>query len=288
VNSRNKSFYNLLIHAEYRNKTRNRLWDVLAKGELYVNGLNSGDYSANISLGRVLNKKLGDVRIFFNNVNRTPSFIFNNLSTFNFKNNNTYKKENITSFGAVANNSLVTLGFKNYIITNYAYFTNYYKTAQSSKVINLLQLSAGKKIRLSKKWNWYADLVFQQTDGASPVKVPLIFTRNRLAYEGVFYKNLNLSTGMEARYYTAYKAYNYSPIMGQFMPQDSFKLKNLPDLAAFFHFRIKAFTGFLRAENLNTISFLNGFGFINNNFAAPHYPTQGLIIRFGIKWGFVN
>ena len=155
-------------------------------------------------------------------------------------------------------------------------------------MINLLQVFASKKFRLSKSWNWYTDIVLQQTDGAAPVKVPLVFTRNRIAFEGVFYKNLNLSTGVEFRYYTPFDAYNYSPVMGQFTPQDTFKLKNLPDITAFLHFRIKSFTGFLRAENLNTISFINGFGFINNNFGAPHHPTPGFIFRFGIKWGFVN
>ncbi|MBK7306881.1 MAG: hypothetical protein IPI88_07440 [Chitinophagaceae bacterium] len=116
----------------------------------------------------------------------------------------------------------------------------------------------------------------------------MLFTRTRLAYEGVFFKNLNLSTGIEARYFTPFESYNYSPVMGQFTPQDTFKLKNLPDIAAFFHFRIKSFSAFIRAENLNTVSFANGFGFTNNNFAAPHYPTQGFILRFGIRWGFVN
>ena len=41
-------------------------------------------------------------------------------------------------------------------------------------------------------------------------------------------------------------------------------------------------------ENLNTANFSNGLGFVDNNFAAPHYPTQGLMIRFGIRWWFVN
>jgi Putative porin len=141
---------------------------------------------------------------------------------------------------------------------------------------------------LTKRWNLYADITFQQTDGSAPVKVPLLFTRNRLAYEGNFFKNLYLSAGLELRYFTPFEAYNYSPVMGQFTPQDTFKLKNLPDISAFFHFRIKSFTAFIRAENLNTISFKNGFGFTNNNFAAAHYPTQGFMLRFGIQWGFVN
>lgn len=285
-----RNFYNFIIHGEYRNKTRNKLWDVLASGQFYVNGLNSGDYSVYATIARHLNNKLGGIRLFFKNVNKSPSFIFDNASSFNLKgaNNSLTKKENIISFGAEANNRFINLGFKNHIISNLAYFTDYYHTEQSSKVINLLQLSASKKIKITKRWNLYTDITFQQTDGSAPVKVPLIFTRNRLAYEGVFFKNLNLSTGLEVRYFTPFEAYGYSPIMGQFVPQDTVNLENVPDIAAFFHFRIKSFTAYIRAENLNTVSFTNGFGFTNNNFAAQHYPTQGFMLRFGIQWGFVN
>jgi hypothetical protein len=283
-----KNYYNVILHAEYRNKTRNKLWDVLLKGEFYTVGLNSGDYSAYATIGRYLNKRFGDIRLYFNNVNRTPSFIYNDESNFNFGNPTLSKKENIITFGAEANNSFVNLGFRNHIITNLAYFTDYYHTTQSSKVVNVLQLYASKKIRLTKRWSWYLDAVAQQTDANGPVKVPLLFTRSRFAYEGNFFKNLYISTGLEVRYYTPYEAANYSPVMGQFMPQDTTTIKNLPDVSAFLHFRIKGFTAYLRAENLNTVSFENGFGFINNNFAAPHYPTPGFIFRFGILWNFVN
>ncbi|HQY13018.1 MAG TPA: hypothetical protein PK133_12425, partial [Ferruginibacter sp.] len=285
---RTSNYHNLVLHGEYRNKTRNKRWDILATGEFYVNGLNAGDYSAYISIARYLNKKLGGVRLFFKNVNRSPSFIYDNASSFNFNNASLGKKENIISFGAEANNSFIDLGFKNHIITNLAYFYDYFHTAQSSKVINLVQVTASKKINLTKRWKWYAGATVQVVDGSAAIKVPLFFTRNRIAYEGIFYKNLNLSTGLEVRYHTPFEAYNYSPVVGQFTPQDSVLVKNLPDISAFFHFRIKSFTAFIRAENLNTVRFTNGFGFTNNNFAALHYPMQGFMFRFGIRWGFVN
>ncbi|HPH86019.1 MAG TPA: hypothetical protein PLC48_11200 [Ferruginibacter sp.] len=284
----NISNYNVILHGEYRNRTRNKRWDLLLKGEFYPTGFNSGDYSVQASLGRFLNKKLGDVNLFFQNVNRTPSFVFDNRSSFNLGDFQDFKKENITLFGATATNAFFTLGFKNYLVTNYTYFSDYYHKAQYSKLINLLQVSASKKIKISRRWNWYTEATVQQTDAAAPIKVPLLFTRNRLAFEGRFFKNLNLSTGVEVRYYTAYKANNYSPVIGQFFPQDTITIKNLPDVSVFLHFRIKSFTGFIRSENLNTASFKNGFGFVNNNFAAPHYPTQGMMIRFGIQWWFVN
>jgi hypothetical protein len=223
-------FYNVILHGEYRNKTKNKLWDILAKGEFYLNGFNAGDYSAYASLTRILNNKWGSVSLLFNNVNRSASFIYGNNSSFNFGNTNTFKKENITTIQASTNNKYLNLTATNYLIANYSYFSNYYKTAQFNRIINLLQITAIKKIKFSKRWNLYTELALQQTDAAAPIRVPLIFTRNRIAYEGTFFKNLNLSTGIEFRYYTPYKAYNYSPVMGQFMPQDSVRLSNKPDI----------------------------------------------------------
>jgi hypothetical protein len=280
--------YNIILHGEYRNRTRNKKWDVLLKGEFYLNGFNGGDYGVEASLSRYLNKTFGNISLYFNNVNRTPSFVFDNRSSFNFGNNNNFNKENITIIGATATNPFLTFGFKNYLINNYSYFSDYYHTKQYSKPVSLLQLFVSKNIRLGRAWHYYLDATLQQTDGANPVKVPLLYTRSRIAYEGKLSKNLKLSTGVEVRYYTAYKANTYSPILGQFVPQDSITVNNLPDISLFVHFRIKGFTGYVRGENLNTVSFKDGFGFVNNNFAAPHYPTPGFIFRFGIQWWYVN
>ncbi|UAY51361.1 putative porin [Ferruginibacter albus] len=279
--SDNYSYYNIVLHAEYRNKTKNKLWDIEANGALYSTGVNSGDYNIYATLSRYLNKKFGNVRLTFNNINRSQSFIFDPLYSFNKGTTINYSKENITALKATAENPFINLFATNYFITNYAYFTDYYHTAQYSGVINLLQLGASKTIKLNKHWNWYIDAVLQQTDGAAPIRVPLFYTRNRIAYEGLFYKNLNVSTGIEFRYYTPYKGYNYSPVVGQFTLQDSVSISNRPEISAFLQFRIKTFSGFLRVENLNTLD-----GAVN--YAAPLYAYPGFMIRFGIRWWFAN
>jgi hypothetical protein len=284
------SYYNAVLHGEYRNRTRNKLWDIAAKGELYLNGLNSGDYNVYATLGRYLNKTWGNIRLTFNNVSRTPSFIYNSASAFNFGNGTLNKKENITMMSATAENRFVNLSATNYVIANLPYFEDYTKQGQYTTIFNLLQLDASKKIKLTKYWNWYIDVVLQQTDGGAPVKVPLLFTRNRIAFEGNFFKNLDLSAGLDVRYYTAYDAYNYSPVVGQFITQPNApSLVNKPDISAFLHIRIKSFTAYVRAENLNAVNFSNGFDFTNNNFAVPHaYAYPGFIFRLGISWNFVN
>ena len=123
---------------------------------------------------------------------------------------------------------------------------------------------------------------------AVELNTPFVFTRQRLAFEGNFFKNLNISTGLELRYHTPYKADNYSPVLGQFFYQDTTTISNLPEVSAFMHFRIRSFKGYLRAENLNTLRYDKELGFTRNNLATPEYAYPGLVIRFGIYWSFIN
>lgn len=282
-----KKFYNVALHGEYRNKTKNQKWDATLSGEFYATGLNAGDFDVQANITRFL-QKLGDVQLFFQNVNRTPSFIYSQYSAFDLDTNSLNKKENITLFGFRGGNKKLSLMARNISITNFIYLKDFYHTDQFGGLVNITQIQASKFTSLSRHINLYSDFIVQQTAGKNPIRVPLFYTRQRLAFEGNFFKNLNLSTGIDIAYNTPYKANNYSPIMGKFFAQDSVVISNRPQLNFFFNFRIKSFTVFIKAENLNTVSFDSGFGFLKNNFAAPNYPTPGLIFRFGVQWGFVN
>ncbi len=284
-----KNYYNVVLHGEYRNKTRNQKWDANLNGEFYATGLNAADFNVYASLERKLNKKLGDVQVSFQNVNRSPSYIYDGNSSFDFDNNSLTKKENITVLTATANNPHVNLMARNISIANYTYFKSFYQTAQFNGLVNITQFTASTHVKVVGHLNLYSDFTVQQTAGKNPVRVPLFYTRQRLAFEGNFYKNLNLSTGIDVIYNTPYQPYNYSPVMGQFFPQDSVTISNLPQVSVFFNFRIKSFNAFIRADNLNTLNVQKqDFGFTNNSFAAPMYPLPGMVIRFGVKWGFVN
>jgi hypothetical protein len=283
-----KNFYNVVLHGEYRNKTRNKKWDAVLNGEFYATGLNAADFNVYASVARTLNQKLGDVQLSFQNVNRSPSYIYEGNSSFNFDNNLKTNKENITVLTATAINRRFTLMARNISITNYTYFKNFYQTDQFNGLVNLTQITASAKTKIVGHLNLYSNFIIQQTTGNNPIHVPLFYTQQKLAFEGNYFKNLNLSTGIDVKYNTPYKADNYSPVMGKFFPQDSVVINNLPQLNLFFNFRIKSFSAFIKAENLNTFKIENGITFTNNNFAAPLYPTPGMIIRFGVKWGFVN
>jgi len=201
-----------------------------------------------------------------------------------------FKKENITRLFAVINvpPANFQLTGEYYLFTNYAYFNSLYTSTQSSSVFNVLHVAAQKVIKVSKFFNWYLEGNLQQTTGNPPVNVPLILGRSRFAFEGNFFKNLFLSTGIEVRYYTPYKTPVYSPLNGQFYFQDSTTISTKPDVNIYLNFRIKSFKAFVRLENLDTVDPSNGFSFTKYNYVAPLYPSRALWFRIGIWWNFVN
>jgi hypothetical protein len=291
-----KNTYNFFVHGEYRNRTRNQKWDVEASGNFYVNGFNAGDYNANISLKRLISKQIGYLQVGFQNTNRTPSFVFNPGSSFYLDTNVvTLKKENTTVLYGTFEQPKLKLRLTGcyYLLTNYAYFTNIdsiQRVQQATSLFNVLQITGEKIFRLGRRgWNWKTWVILQQRVGNGPVNLPGFTTRNQLGYDGnLGFKNLRISFGAEMRYFTSYKAPAYSPLTGQYVYQDSNTVSlKLPDISAFIHFRIKSFSAYVRAENLNSLNPSMG-KFTNNNIPTLNYPYPGLQIRVGIFWSFVN
>jgi hypothetical protein len=289
-----KSNFNTFIHGEYRNLTRNKKWDIEAYGNFYVAGYNAGDYTAYISLRRLISKQIGYLQVGFQNTNRKPSFMFFPGSTFYLDTTSApldLKKENTALlFGTFEQPKLkLKLTGKYYAVTNYTYYNGYMQVAQASTLFNVLQISGEKIFRIGGNWNWKTWVTLQQRVGDGPVNLPLFTTRNQLGYDGSLgFKNLRISFGGEMRYFTPYKAPEYSPLLGQYFYQDANTVKlERPDISAYMHFRIKSFNAYVRAENLNSINLPAG-GFTRNNIPTKDYPYPGLQIRVGIFWSFVN
>lgn len=287
-----KKYNNIYVAAEYRNRTRNKKWDLAASGKFYSAGNYAGDYEAALNLERVLNNQTGSLLLGFENVNRSASSIFSpQVTSFPVFPDKNFKKQNLTK-------AFTSLNFRNlglalqgeyYIITNYIYFDDFYQAKQQASLFNVLHVGAEKKLKLAKHINWYIEAHLQKATGSPPVNLPLFISRNRLAFEGNFFKNLYLSTGLEVEYYSPYHADNYSPFNGQFFVQDSISTSgNLPKLNAYLNFRIKSFKGFLRLENINSVNPADKFNFTRYNFGAPYYPQRPIWFRFGIWWNFVN
>ncbi len=287
-----ETFHNVILHGEYRNRTKNKKWDIEAGGNFHVVGETFGDYLAYVSLKRLVSEKLGSLQVGFENVNRSPSAVFQPYSSFFLHQQRDFNKENTAHFYGKLDIPQAGLHLEAdyYILNNYTYFRNYYIPDQAAALFNMLRISGKKVFPMGKKgFNWKAWLVIQQKAGSAPVNFPQVITRHTIGYDGKLgFPNLMLSVGLEGRYILPYISDNYSPVMGRFFYQDSETIKmKLPEITAYLHLRIRSFAAYLRVENLNTFDFERG-GFLNNNIMTPGYPYPGMHIRLGVFWGFVN
>jgi hypothetical protein len=263
---------------------------MLLAGHFHAAGRFAGDYGAEARIRTQLSKRLGALELGFQNVNRTPSMLFQGISSFPLPKPADVKRENTTRLSAVIDLPVIRtrLSADYHLVGNLTYFDGFNGARQSGALFNLLRLGISKDFAFGKHWHWYLDAHLQLTTADAPVNVPLIYTRNRLAFEGRFFKNLNLATGLDLRYLSDHTPDAYSPVYGQFFLQEDLSISRLPDVSAYFNFRIRNFTAFVRADNLNTLTFTHGFGFKNPNLNAPLYPGQDLHMRLGVFWVFVN
>ncbi|WP_343303584.1 putative porin [Chitinophaga niabensis] len=280
------TFQNLRIHGEYRNKTKNQKWDLSAKGEFYLLGENAGDYSVSASLRRYLNSTLGNITLMGLNVNREPSYVYRYFAT-DPEHNKVYRnpniqKENTTLLQVRSDNPKLKYSIVGsyYLFNKYTYFKSYSESEQFTGLFNLLQIVGQKRFDV-RSFSFLADLAFQQLAGNAPIQLPTFWGRVRAGYNARLFKNLNLFTGIEGKYNTPYYTDDYSPMFGQFVYQTAIKREVYPDLAGFVHFRIKSFTAYVRAENLNTFLW-------DQNFFAPQYPSNDFSLRVGLRWWFIN
>ncbi|MEY4335033.1 MAG: hypothetical protein RLZZ196_3783, partial [Bacteroidota bacterium] len=274
----------------YKNKTKNQVWDIDLYGQLYLVGYHAGDYITKASLTSLLNKKGNYVQLAFNNVNRTPSTNAMGITDFPIIGLNNIKKENHLQLMAATGNikKAWKASFTYQLINNYQYYSTGYTAAVYQGTIHYINAQLANQFKLSTHWNWYNEVHLQLVDAASPLRVPTILTRQRIAFEGVFYKNLNMSTGLEFIYHTNYKANFYMPFTGQFYQQNEYTLSNRPMVNAFYHMTIKRLKAYIRVENLNTLLPTNNALGNHYNFTAKNYPGTGIWVRVGIWWHFIN
>jgi hypothetical protein len=282
--------YDVYGFATYKNKTRNQLWDLLASGKLFFNGQHAGDYSAQAALSRVLTRKGTFLKLSFQNISRTPADNYYGVTSFPIQALTKLSKENATFLeGALANPVAGWNASVNYqMVQNFHYFNTGLQPLVYSGLLNYLRGQVEQKIHLSKHLNCYNQLTLQIVDPNAPVHVPLLLTRQRIAFEGNFYKNLDLSTGLELIYHTNYKSDGYMPFTSQFYYQNNETTQNRPTVNAFLHFMIKRLKGYIRLENLNTLlPSSTSYGKVYN-FSTENYPSSGLWFRVGIWWNFIN
>ncbi|MBQ7540391.1 MAG: putative porin [Bacteroidaceae bacterium] len=151
---------------------------------------------------------------------------------------------------------------------------------------NVQVITAGIDQRL--KWgilNWNTRLTMQLTSDNEIIPLPKLDIYTNLYIDFRIARVLNTQIGADMRYFTAYEAPDYSPIVGQYVLQDTSvrqKVGNYPIVNAYINFHLKHTRFYVMMSHVNHSA---GSG---SPFLVPHYPLNERVLRLGISWNFFN
>jgi len=260
-------------------------------GKLYLNAdassILSGDLTGNSIKGSVMFKKdsVYSFKGFAEITSKTADFnklLFqSDYKDYNWQNN--FKNEQIKNVG-------VEFSFKNWasinasynLIDNYTYFDENSLPAQANETLNYLKVKVTNSITF-RKFTLDNTVMYQDvSSGESFFKVPEIVTRNTLYYSNYLFKGkpLYLQTGVTVKYFTAFNANAYNPLLSEFVLQNTTEIGNFPLLDFFANAQIRRTRLYLKVENF-------GASFTGRNYySAPTYPYRDLTVRFGLVWNW--
>ena len=139
-----------------------------------------------------------------------------------------------------------------------------------------------------QKWgilNWENELTYQTTSDKSLSPVPAFMVYSNLFLKFKIAKVLNTELGADVRYYTRFTPQVYSPIIGQYVLQDTptaEKIGGYPIVNAYANLHLKRTRLYIMASHINASQRQK------KAFELPHYPMNGFTLHFGISWNFVN
>ena len=167
-------------------------------------------------------------------------------------------------------------------VNNYTYFDESSKPAQTTKTLNYFRVKVEKSIHY-KKFTLTNTVLYQKVmNGAGFFRVPKIVTRNSLYFSSYVFKGkpMYLQTGVTLKYFSAFKANAFNPLLNEFVLQNTKKIGNYPIFNFFMNAQIKRTRLFLKVENFSA-SFTG-----RKYYTAPNYPYRDLTVRFGLVWNF--
>ncbi len=156
---------------------------------------------------------------------------------------------------------------------------------QKSGNINVMMAQLHQNFRLGPL-NWENVITYQSSSNQEVLPLPTwnIFTNLYLKFK--IAKVLGVELGADAIWFSKYYAPDYCPSIQQFAiqqtPESRIELGGYPWVDVYANMVLKKVRFFVMMSHVNADS--------GNRmrFLAPHYPTNGSVIHFGVSWVFFN
>jgi hypothetical protein len=278
----NFSASNLGLVGEIKGNYRDK-FQLKGTVDFILAGSLAGDFAINGEIETVIYRK---VRAFgsYQLQNKTPDFQGLYYYSNNFIWNNNFSPElSNTIIGGFKWQENNYLQFKTWTNTNFLY----YDAASLAQSANLVAYSSLELRQDFKFWNFlhFDNRITYQVplDGEEVLPLPELVSRNSLYFQFKLFKGvLGCLVGAEMNYFSEYNSPSYSPALGRFYVANEYPIGNFPVLDLFAQFKLSRAIIFLKLEN--STEGITPY----NYFAAPHFPLNDRVFRFGVNWRFFN
>ena len=280
------SFQNTTLLGGLGYRFSNRI-DLNVDAQQIFQGRQIGDFLYEAKSNLLLSNSIGRIVLGAYMQNKSPEEIFNRYfgNHYSWVNDFSRTKTLNFSFQYVNDKYKFDAGAEYYLINDYLYFdqdgTNSIKPSQASGSINLLKISAGKRLRFGK-FNLESFVVYQKTDHPNILRIPEVYTFNSFFMDQTFFKVLRTNVGFDIRYNTPFQSYSYSPAASQFYNGNAGELKSEPVVDVWLRASLRKANLFVKYEYANQNLINRGY------YTVPDYPMQDSMLKFGVRWNFYD
>ncbi|MDL2291519.1 putative porin [Bacteroides sp. OttesenSCG-928-F21] len=170
-------------------------------------------------------------------------------------------------------------------IKNYTYFGSNATPVQFEDNIQVVtaRLSQNFKFGILHLDN---EVVWQKSSNENVLPLPDLSLYHNLYIDAKLAKKvLSLQLGVDVRYFSKYNAPTYSPGIQNFhlqSPDATMEIGGYPFVNVYANFHLKRTRFFIMMSHINK-------GMSDPNyFLAPHYPTNQMLMKFGLSWNFYD
>ncbi len=171
------------------------------------------------------------------------------------------------------------------IVNNYTYFARDSLPRQSTSGVKYTALKYQNDYRY-KHWGISGDILFQKVLGGNQIlSLPSYIVRGSLFYSHYYFQhNLYVQGGLTAKYFEAFYAKAYNPVLADFVVQNYQKIGGYPIVDFFVNFKIKRFKLYFKLQHINALLKQDHPDY----YVAPLQPYRDFNVRFGVRWIFFN
>jgi hypothetical protein len=170
-------------------------------------------------------------------------------------------------------------------ISNYIYFNEEKRPEQASGDITILSPGLELNTSFNQRIFLVADAYYTLLGGASKdkIRIPTYFANARLYFaNAIFGGKMEIQSGFDMNYKSAYYGMGYDPITQQFHLQNNFKIPGYVWADFYTNIKVSRIRIFAKVTHINQGIIDEGY------FITPYYTGQKRIFDLGISWMFFD